>query len=74
MFVISPFLLARMKDSLNNAISLDQKTTSIWVSIKTKNEKKGFPLAEIRFFKDIDLPLIAIMASEKIWMKEYRFP
>ena len=45
-----------MKDSLNNAISLDQKATSKTVS-SSKNKI---------FFKDIDLPLIAIMASKKI--------
>ena len=38
-----------MKDSLKNAISLDQKTTSI-ESVSEKNWGERFPLAEIRFF------------------------
>ena len=28
-----PFLPARMKDSLRNTISVDQKTDSIWISV-----------------------------------------
>ena len=34
-FVINqkPFLLARMKDSLKYTISVDQKTSSFWISV-----------------------------------------
>ena len=47
-----PLPLARTKNSLKNAISLDRKATSIWVTISKKKKKwrKRFHPAEIRFF------------------------
>ena len=63
-----PLPLARTKNSLENAISLDRKATSIWVTIsKKKKWRKRFPPAEIRFFfVNIGVPLIAVMVSKKI--------
>ena len=37
-----PFSLARMKDSLANSISLDEKATSILVGIGKKIEENSF--------------------------------
>ena len=67
------FPLARMKDSLKNAISLDRKATFILVSIWKKLKKTVSSSRNKIFYKNIGLPLIAIMVSKKIWMKEYRF-
>ena len=66
-----PIPLARMKDLLKNTISVDQKTTSIWISI-WKKLKKMVSTSRNKIFLNIVLPLMAIMVSKQIWMKEYR--
>ena len=67
------FSLARMKDPLKNSISLDQKATSIRISIWKKKKETVSPSRNNVFFLNVDLPLITVMVSKKMWMKEYRF-
>ena len=64
----NPFPLARMKDSLKNAISLDRKATSIRISIWKKMKK-----TKIKFFKKYWPPSKCNIGFKKVWMKQYRF-
>ena len=64
----NPFPLARMKDSLKNAISLDRKATSIRISIWKKLKK-----TEIKFFKNYWPPSKWNIGFKKVRMKQYRF-
>ena len=59
------FLINRKSVSTSQA-------TSIRISIENK-QRTRFLLAETRFFQNNGLPLVAIMISKKMRMKECRF-
>ena len=59
------------KDLLKNTIPVDQKTTSISIRV-WKKIKKMVSTNRNKIFLNIAFPLMAIIVSKKIWMKEYR--